>query len=162
MLFRSNALFIRSTVLDAPPQLVATNIEVNPVQSLCFLPRSGHLAYVTSDREIAILESGTWRLIRKTSTLTPEDKPGWYVANLAVSPDESRFAMVTPSGLAVELRDTTTGALIYSLPEQAGTVSWLAWSGDSARVAVTRSNGEIAVWNLKQVENELARLGLQP
>src|SRR5262249_51942046 len=104
----TNGLLIRSTVADAPPQLVATNIEVNPVQSLCFLPRSGHLAYVTRDREIAILESESWRLISKTSTLTPEDKPGWFVANLAVSPDEARFAMVTPSGLAVALRDTTT------------------------------------------------------
>ena len=70
--------------------------------------------------------------------------------------------MVTPSGLGVELRDTLTGALIYALPEQAGTVWWLAWSPDSTRLAVTRANGEIAVWNLKDVDAQLAQLGLKP
>ena len=81
---------------------------------------------MSKDREIAILEPEPWRVLSKTSTLTAEDKPGWFVANLVLSPDESRFTILTPSGLGLELRDTVTGALIYPLPEQAGTV----WSPD--------------------------------
>jgi serine/threonine protein kinase/WD40 repeat protein len=158
----TNGLFIVPTIAGTHPQLIATNVEVNPVQPLCFLPKSGRLAYVTRNREIAILEPGTWRVLSKTSTLTAEDKPGWFVANLVVSPDESRFAILTPSGLGVELRDTVTGALIYALPEQAGTVWWLAWSPDSKRLAVTGANGEINIWNLKEVEAQLTQLGLKP
>ena len=46
------------------------------------------------------------------------------------------------------------------LPDQEGTVWWLAWSPDSQRLAVSRSNGDIAIWNLKEVERVLAKLGL--
>jgi len=158
----STGLFVRRLETGAQPRLIATNIEVNPVQVLCFLPKSGRLAYVTHDREIAILEPETWRVMSKTSTLTPEDTTEWFVANLTVSPDESRFAMVTTSGLGVDLRDTATGALVYTLPEQPGTIWWLAWSPDGRQLAVSRANGEIAIWNLNEVEAQLAKLGLKP
>ena len=69
-----------------------------------FLPKSGRLAYVTRvKRAIAILEPGTWTLQKELPTLATEESPEWYVANLTVSPDEARFAMVTPSGLGVEV-----------------------------------------------------------
>jgi WD40 repeat protein/tRNA A-37 threonylcarbamoyl transferase component Bud32 len=155
-------LFIRRIEPNAQPQLIATNIEMNPIQTTCFLPKSGRLAYMTTDREIAVLEPKTWRVLSKTATLSPEDNSRWYVANLTVSPDESRFGVVTPSGLRVELRDTVTGALIYTLPEESGTIWWLAWSSDGQQLAVSRANGEIAVWNLKEVETQLAQLGLKP
>jgi WD40 repeat protein len=155
-------LLVRHLEPDAQPQLVASNIEINPIQSLCFLPRSGRLAYVTRNRELAILEPETWRVLSQTPTLNADQKSGWYVANLTFSPDESRFAIVTPSGLGVELRDPATGGLIYTLPEESGAVWWLAWSPDSRQLAVSRDNGEIAVWNLQEVESQLARLGLKP
>ena len=69
--------------------------------------------------------------------------------------------MVASSGLAVDLWDPATGKLLYTLPEEPGSIWWLAWSPDSQRLAVTRANGDIAVWNLKEVEAQLAQLGLQ-
>ena len=68
--------------------------------------------------------------------------------------------MVSVSGLGVDLWNPATGQLLYSLPEKAGAIWWLAWSPDSQQLAVAR--GEIAIWNLKEVEAQLAQLGLQP
>jgi hypothetical protein len=54
------------------------------------------------------------------------------------------------------------GQLLYSLPEQNTGVGWLAWSPDIHRLAVSRSNGEIAIWNLPEIERVLASLELSP
>jgi WD40 repeat protein len=62
----------------------------------------------------------------------------------------------------VDLWNPATGQLLYSLPEEAGAIWWLAWSPDSQQLAVSRANGEIALWNLKEVEAQLSQLGLQP
>jgi WD40 repeat protein len=70
--------------------------------------------------------------------------------------------MVTPSGLGVELSDPATGKLLYTLPDEPGSIWWLAWSPDSQRLAVSRANGDIAIWNLKEVEAQLSLLELKP
>jgi WD40 repeat protein len=62
----------------------------------------------------------------------------------------------------VDLWEVKTGRLLYSLPEQNGTVWWQAWSPDSRHLAISRSTGEIAIWNLPEIERVLARLGLSP
>jgi len=51
---------------------------------------------------------------------------------------------------------------LYSLPDDNGSVWWLAWSADSGKLAVSRSNGEISVWKLPEIERVLAGLGLNP
>jgi len=146
----------------SPASVVATNIQANYVQAQCLLPKRGELAYVTQDREIAVLESSTGKVLRILATREAGDKSGWFIGNLRVSPDETRFALVTPSGLGVEIRDVLTGKMLYTLPEETGSIWWLAWNPDSQRLAVTRASGEIAVWNLREVESQLAKLGLKP
>lgn len=68
--------------------------------------------------------------------------------------------MTSPSSVGVDIWDPTTGRLLHALPEQAGTVYWLRWHPDSQRLAVSRSDGDISVWNLKEVERIVADLGL--
>ena len=51
---------------------------------------------------------------------------------------------------------------MYSLPEHQDNVYRLAWSPDSQRLAISRSNGDIANWNLPEIERVLAGLGLSP
>ncbi|MBI1177635.1 protein kinase, partial [bacterium] len=154
---------VRSTELEGRPQIVATNLELNPIQSICFLPKTGDLAYVTRGyRDIVILESGTWKPIRKIKTRPEGDTSAWYVANICASPDGSQLANVSTSGLGVDIYDPATGEYRYSLPEEATTIWWLAWSPDSRHIAVSRANGEISIWNLNEVENQLAQLGLKP
>src|SRR5262249_14426768 len=143
-----------------PSTLVVTNSQNNFVQGLCFLQKTGRLAYVTDTREVSILEPETWRLLRSFPTRPAGDSTRSDVANLRASPDESRLAMVTPSGLAVDIWDLATGKLLYTLPEEHGSIWWLAWSPDSQQLAVTRANGDISVWNLREVEAQLAQLGL--
>jgi WD40 repeat protein len=70
--------------------------------------------------------------------------------------------MVGASGLDVDLWDPATGKLLFTLPEEVDAIWWLAWSPDSQRLAVSRANGEITIWNLNEVEAQLAQLGLRP
>jgi WD40 repeat protein len=160
--FISTAIRTRELTPQSVSMLVATNSHENIVQGLGFLPKSGALAYVTKDREVTLLEPSTGRVIRNFPTRTPGEVTQSTVKNMRVSPDESRLAMASVSGLSVELWNPATGKLMYSLPEELGTIWWLAWSPDSQKLAVSRANGEIAIWNLKEVEAQLAQLGLQP
>ena len=50
------------------------------------------------------------------------------------------------------------GHLQMSLPKQ----DWLAWSPDSRRLAVSRDNGNFAIWDLEIVNQVLSKLGLNP
>ena len=50
--------------------------------------------------------------------------------------------------------------MLYSLPEEGGTVYWLAWMADSRRVAIARDYGKIALWDLDTIGQILARLEL--
>ena len=79
---------------------------------------------------------------------------------ISLSPDGSRLAVSSESERGVDIWDFKTGTRVYSLPEEAGTVYWLAWSADSRRVVIARDNGKIAIWNLEIVGQLLTKLGL--
>ena len=81
---------------------------------------------------------------------------------ICLSPDGSRLAVSSESERGLDIWDLKTGTRLYSLPEEAGTVYWLAWSSDSRRVAIARDNGKIAIWDLNTVGQILARLELNP
>lgn len=101
---------------------------------------------------------------KATSTFPiPESEgPREMVYNFCLSPDGSKLAVDTPSVQGVEIHDSRTGDLQYSLPDEPGTIYWLAWSPDSQRLAIARDNGNIAVWNLDTVGQTLTKLGLNP
>jgi WD40 repeat protein len=155
-------IYRQSVESTAQPSLIATNVESNYAQSQCLLPKRGEVAYVTRDREITILDFATSKVLRSFPTRQPGDDSGWFIANLRASPDETRFAVVTPSGLGVEIRDVITGEVLYALPEETAAIWWLAWHPDSQHLAITRANGEIAIWNLREIDTQLASLGLKP
>jgi WD40 repeat protein len=81
---------------------------------------------------------------------------------LALSPDGSKLAISSPSERGLDIWDSKTGVRRCSLPDEAGTIYWLAWSSDSRRVAIARHNGKIAICDLNTVSQILARLGLSP
>jgi WD40 repeat protein len=160
--FISTAIRTHELKPGSVSKLIATNSHENFVQGLGFLPKSGALAYVSQNREITLLDSATGRVLRSFPTRAPGDATPFSAKNLRVSPDESRLALASVSGLEVELWEPATGQFLYSLPEEPGTIWWLAWSPDSRRLAVTRANGEIAIWNLREIEAQLSQLGLAP
>jgi serine/threonine protein kinase/WD40 repeat protein len=102
----------------------------------------------------------------KISSFSPIDSQRGHASpggpSLCLSPDDTKIAMNSPTALGVNIWDAKTMSLLYSLPDQNGTIYWVAWSPDSRRLAVSRSNGEIAIWNLKEIQQVLAKIGLNP
>jgi WD40 repeat protein len=157
----SSGTYVLNVLKSFEPVLVATS-RWAPVQHHCFTPRSGKLAYLTNDRTVEFLDPETREVTRRIPTLLPGETATTFLANLAISANEKRFALSSRSGLGVDIWDLETGTLRYSLPEEPGSIWWVAWSPDSQHIAVSRSNGEVAIWNLKEVEGQLAKLGLNP
>jgi WD40 repeat protein len=81
---------------------------------------------------------------------------------LCLSPDGTKLAVSIPSGLGLNIRDAATGNLLFSLPPESGVISEFAWSADSRRLAISRDNGNIAIWDFETVGQILAQLGLNP
>lgn len=145
------------------PRCLATNLisGIGNDQGLCFTRDGRRLVMVNNERRIVTLEVATGEQVASFPTVDPRRTPDWtFSAGISLSPDGIKLAMVSASGRGVEVWELEKGRLLYALPEQGDTVGWLAWSPDSQRLAVTRANGEIAIWNLPEVERILARLGL--
>jgi WD40 repeat protein len=130
---------------------------VGRVQSLAFAPDGQELLAADPNGEIAILEVATGKQI-SSLRVRAQSQPGNLALNL--SPDGLKLALITATGLGVDLWNPKTGKLLYSLPEESSLVNWLAWSPDNQRLAVARDDGKIAIWNLQTVREILAQLGL--
>src|SRR5260221_7071544 len=119
---------------------------------------------VERDRSVVRFDVMKRKRLSSFSTLYHANLRDWIQrsVSLALSPDETKVAVESVSARGVDLWDPRTGRLLYSLTEQDGTLWWLAWSPDSQRLAVSRSNGDIAIWNLPEIERVMAGLGLSP
>ncbi|MBL9172596.1 MAG: protein kinase [Verrucomicrobiales bacterium] len=80
--------------------------------------------------------------------------------NLFLSPDASMLSVPSFTDSSVEIFDTTSRRLRYRLPGRAGSPWGASWSSNSRRIACARSNGEVSVWNLDEVDRVLDELGL--
>jgi WD40 repeat protein len=109
------------------------------------------------------VDVATGELVASFSTVDLERTPSWTdSAGICLSPEGSKLAMTTPSGCGVDIWEPRKAKLLYALPETDDTVHWLAWSPDSQRLAIARSNGNTEVWRLEEVEKVLAKLALSP
>ncbi|MBL9176093.1 MAG: protein kinase [Verrucomicrobiales bacterium] len=151
---------VRSLDPGATPQVLVTNCHNNFIQIFGFLPKSGHFAYVTQDRSVRILNPDTGAVVREFPTIPPGQRNTSFVSNLRCNPEETRLALVTPNGLGIEILDAMSGKVLYALPEEPGAVWWLAWSPEGRRLAVSRANGDISVWDVAGLEAQLGLLGL--
>ncbi len=68
------------------------------------------------------------------------------------------MALATLSYHGVELWHLESGQLLFSLPEQDGLVYNIAWSPNGRRLAVSRSNGDIDIWNIMEMERMLDKV----
>jgi len=71
-------------------------------------------------------------------------------------------AVVNYNGLGINIYDFITGRRLYSLPDETGSIWWLSWDSDNRRLAVSRSDGDISLWDLTAVESVLSQAGLAP
>jgi WD40 repeat protein len=154
----------------AQPHTVATILSTS-LQDRAFTPDGRYLLSTDIHRAIVTSELSTGKEVSRfvTEELSPEElvdakqaKGAGDVPGLSLSPDGTKLAVSLVSRPGVDIWDPRTGRRLYSLPEENGAVWWMAWSADSAELAVSRSNGDISVWKLPEIEKVLAALGLKP
>ncbi len=129
-------------------------------QSQCLTPDGQSLLHVVGQGDVVTqaLESG--KTIARFSTADRKNPRLWSPHALALSPDGSKLALLSASALGVDIYDPRNGQLLYSFHDQKGTIWWLAWARAGDRLAVSRSTGEVSVWNLVEAERVLRGLGL--
>lgn len=155
-------LFLWDFRTNPEPRFVTEDVLSWP-QNASFTPDGRQIVIVDSKRRIVTLNAASCRKVSSFPTLRKTDSPASAAEpGLCLSPDGARLALSSISRLGVDIWDPKTGRLLYSLPDQSGTVYWLEWASDSRRLAVSRSNGDIAIWNLPEIERVLAQLGLDP
>ncbi|MHC1766224.1 MAG: WD40 repeat domain-containing serine/threonine protein kinase [Verrucomicrobiia bacterium] len=143
------------------PRCLATNAN-STVQTLSFTPDGRELMYLTEARTIVTFDVASGQQTASFSALEPGQRRLWGSEYcVCLSPDGAKLAVTSPSSLEVDLWEPRSGRRLYSLPGRHGTVWWLAWSPDRRRLAVSRSNGDIDIWNLNEIEHVLAGLGLK-
>ena len=145
-----------------PPRLIATNIHVSGPQVWSQSPDRRRLVAMNADREVVTLDVASGKQMASFPVGPRQSERTDWGGNLALSPDESKIAVTENSARDVEIYEAKSGRLLYALPGPSGLVTWLAWSPDSARLAVAHSTGEVSVWNLGEVSSTLAKLDLSP
>jgi WD40 repeat protein len=156
----SRGLFVWDFNGTDEPRCLATNPN-STVQTLSFTPAGRELVFQSQARSIVTVDVASGKQTASFSAIEAGQRRLWGAEYcLSLSPDGAKLALTSPSSLEVDLWDARTGRRLYTLPGQHGTVWWLAWSPDSQRLAVARSNSDIDVWNLNEVEHVLVRLGL--
>jgi tetratricopeptide (TPR) repeat protein len=125
---------------------------------VAFSPDGRWLASATRD-EVHLYRVGSWE--RPYKFQRDEVDPMSF-APLAFQPGRGLLAAVT-SRQHVRLYDPESGQAVATLthPEPAN-ADWVSFSPDGTRLAVTRAQQEVAVWDLTQVRDGLVELGLDP
>jgi WD40 repeat protein/predicted Ser/Thr protein kinase len=151
--------FIRSLEPLSKPELIDNDDVL--VQSFGITAHEVWLHQVQG-RTLKLWDPQTRQMVRTQPTLTSGESSTSFVMNFALSPDGSKAAVANHNGLGVNIYDLTSGRRLYSLPQEPGPVWWLAWHPDGRHLAVSRSSGDISLWNLSAVEAVLAEVGLAP
>jgi serine/threonine protein kinase/WD40 repeat protein len=159
--YEGGPLYLWTFEHSAQPLQLAPRI-LGGIQCGGFTPDARQLVAMDGNADILTLEVATGKRI--SSFHFEEPLLQRSEVGVQLSPDGSKVAvtLITPSGGAISILDPKTAKHLYSLPAETGSVYWLTWSPDSRRLAIARDNGNIAIWNLEEVGQVLAKLGLNP
>jgi WD40 repeat protein len=125
-----------------------------PSSRVLFSPDDRFLA-VSNATEYVLFERGTWT--QRWSL--PRLDPG-VGGPLAFSPDGQTLA-VTVWAREVRLLDVASGRELANLQDPSRRIkAQLAFSPDGTRLAVAHIDGEVQVWDLRLLRQELAAMGL--
>jgi WD40 repeat protein len=150
--------FVRGLEPASVPELV--NPHVYAVQTLGVDGRA--LLHRERDQSLVFSSPRSGQTIRTLSTLAAGELASTFVGNFRVCPNDSKVAVANHNGRGVNIHDLASGRRLYSLPDDAGSIWWLAWHPDGRHLAVARGDGDISLWNLIEVEALLAEVGLVP
>jgi len=153
--------FARSMNPQEPAELADRH--KSAVQTLGLSARDHTLVHMSQDdRSLHFWDPKSHQIVRTLPTLALGESSSTYIGNFRVSPDGSKVAVANHNGRGVNIHDLASGRRLYSLPDDPGSVWWVAWHPDNRHLAVSRSNGDISLWNLTAVEDLLAKVGLAP
>jgi WD40 repeat protein len=137
------------------------------VHNLDIFPDGDRVVFVNSRRVAEVWDVTAGRQMSAIDTLagTPADAAAQLNAvgslwHIRLSPDNRWLAVNSWTGRGVDLWDIETGRRLVALPEEKGAVLGLAWSSDGRHLAVSRLNGDVAIWDILAVRQQLAGLGL--
>jgi WD40 repeat protein len=158
----SEHLYVWDSPWQSAPRLLSQEIRGSPPQRFSFTPDSRRILFLNATRSVVTVDTITGREVASFATSKSGPLKEWNpVAMLSLSPDGTKLALSSLSALGVDIWDPGSGRLLLSLPEESGTVFWLAWHPDSQRLAVSRSNGSLAIWNCAEAQRVVAALGLE-
>ncbi len=119
-----------------------------------------HLYMINADGRLISLDAisgqmelGPWDGLERKDLLGP--------CSVIASPDGSKLAVWASSGRSIEIFDVTSRRPIFKLPESSGVAWSFEWSLDSRQLVVARSNGDVAIWKLQEIDGILDGLGLK-
>jgi WD40 repeat protein len=121
-----------------------------------------HLLSMDRNHNLIVSSVESRQTVRNLSTLTMGESASTYVGNFRVSPDGSKVAVANHNGRGVNIHDLASGQRLYTLPDDPASIWWLAWHPNGRHLAVARTEGDISLWNLSEVEALLAKVGLAP
>jgi WD40 repeat protein len=143
----------RGRALPSPGQVFAR------IQSLGFFPDGKRLIFLNREQAAEVWDVTAGRKTASFPAGLEGGRPSSYALHVGLSPDGRWLAASSASGRGVNVWDVERGRLLVPLPEEKGTVWCLTWGPDSRRLAVSRSDGGLAVWDLDSVRRQLAELG---
>jgi WD40 repeat protein len=145
------------------PRRLAIDICGGGAQMVEFTPDSRQMLVVDANRFVVTYDVLSGQKRSSFPTLKTDDTSTWSGTLVhKLSPDGTKLAMGSRSARGVDLWDFKNGDLLYSLPEQEGEVFYFAWSPDGKRLAVSRSNGDIDIWSIAEIERVLTGIKLWP
>jgi WD40 repeat protein len=160
---RGPELYLWDVSCTQEPRLLADNLRGIGAQNIGFTPDSRHVIAVDENRFVVTYDVQSGQKVDSFPTRKTDDTTKWhYIIMHTLSPDGAKLAMSSRTNLGVDLWDYENGRLLYSLPEQEGIVYYFAWSPDGQRLAVSRSNGDIDIWNIAEIERVLTKLKMAP
>jgi WD40 repeat protein len=161
--YNTGSLYTCEPENEAPASLLASNINTCGFQPVTLTPDKHQLLAMDVSNNLVTLDLATRKTVSSFSLGSrPPLAESPCTPILSLSPDGNRLSVAWSTGREVVILDPKTGQKLYSLPAKDGPVTWLTWSPNSQRLAVSRTTGEIAIWDIAKVEKDLSTLGLDP
>lgn len=128
-----------------------------------FLENGSEFVYRTQNGDLAIMKWPSGELLRYVpldAVLNQEHHTGYfYSGKVSVCPSKL-LAAVHTSIDQLTLFDLQSGRLLYTLPNASSEI-WAAYFSHSGeKLAVSMSNGQVAVWDLAAIEARLRKFGV--
>jgi serine/threonine protein kinase/WD40 repeat protein len=134
--------------LEESPRVLTANVQ-GTLRSLNFDPKGERLLVVTRDNTLGFLDWQTKKLA-----------PTRVRAEMTAISADGKLIAVRSRGQCATIVQASTGKELFTLPPEGSDIWSLAWSADGRQLALSLSDGRVAVWNLDEVKARLADFGI--